>query len=33
MWAPNSGWVAAKDTIASIGRELEKLGVQMTFGP
>ncbi|CDZ98665.1 FAD-dependent oxidoreductase [Phaffia rhodozyma] len=33
LWVPDSGWVAAKDTISSVGRELSRLGVQMIFGP
>lgn len=32
LWSPNSGWVEAVDTIASIGRELVRLGVKSAFG-
>lgn len=32
IYSPNSGWVEAKDTIASIGRELVRLGVKSSFG-
>lgn len=32
-WVTDGGWVAAKDTIDSIGRELERLGVKRVFGP
>lgn len=32
-WVTDGGWVAAKDTIDSIGQELERLGVKHVFGP
>lgn len=31
-WSPDGGWVAAVDTIDSVGRELERLGVEMVWG-
>ncbi|KAK4685229.1 sarcosine oxidase / L-pipecolate oxidase, partial [Tremellales sp. Uapishka_1] len=33
LWSSDSGWVAARDAIDSVGRELVKLGVKMAFGP
>jgi hypothetical protein len=31
-WVPDGGWVAAVDTIDSVGRELERLGVKTVWG-
>lgn len=32
LWAGNAGWAAAREAIASVGEELERHGVKMTFG-